>query len=173
MLLDFGFKGPNIIIPVYLPVKDKMSYVVIEVRNVDEDTITEDFEEDVTYFLKKNAMLVERATREDNGVDPVPHIGIVMSPRGQEEYAGVEVIYPPVMSDTPPGLSETYNFHDLLAAVGLDLSIYPGLLHPKDTDDNHRDSFETIKILPKLLYCLHPEARSRYERSMMFPYFCF
>lgn len=177
MLPDFGFKGLNIIIPVYPPVKDKMSYAVIEVRNFDEDTTTEDFEEDVTYSLKKNAMLVERATREDNDINPVPHIGIIMPPRGQEGYTGVEVIYPSVMSDTPLGLSETYNFHDLervvVAVVGLDLSVYPGLLHPKDTDENHSDSIETIKVLRKLLYCLDQEARSRYERSLMFPYFCF
>lgn len=205
VLPHVGYNGPNIIIPIFLPNKNKMSYILVRVSNWREEEIDEAFKDDAKNSLKYDAISIDSEKKNDDKEDygdeynkdakdedeeedeegsedsgdynPVmlPHISIMMSPRGHEDNATAEVIYPePVMGDS--GTSATYEFNDLerivVGVVGIDVSVYPGLFHPKDTDSNPVNSIETLFLLRRFLCCLdvNSSRAGGYEHCLMAPF---
>lgn len=170
-----GYKGPDMIVPVFLPSKDEMSYILVRGAGWRQNAIIEDFKDAEKGSLKYDALSLSgpETGYDDDEAEPVPHIGIIFSLRGEEGHAAAKVIYPEPATSQGPAAAGPYSFDDLervvVAAVGMDFSIYPGLLHPKDTASDPVNSIETLDFLREFLCHADLDKMSDYERRLMCP----
>ena len=96
----------------------------------------------------------------------------MMCLRGQWDEASAEVVYPHPAHEksSEPG---KFNFNDheriIVAAVGMDFNVYPGLLHPRDSLTYPGPSAEVIAFLKRLLSCTadgHMGGMSDYHKNL-------
>lgn len=188
-----GYKGCDIIIPVFLPNKNKMTYILVQVKNRAQDTSITDGLGNLAKDLLKSAAneLHSEATTNPSPPPPpstkktksqrrkkskkaktTPHLGIMMCLRGQWDEASAEVVYPHPAHEksSEPG---KFNFNDheriIVAAVGMDFNVYPGLLHPRDSLTYPGPSAEVIAFLKRLLSCTadgHMGGMSDYHKNL-------
>ncbi|KAB8219267.1 hypothetical protein BDV33DRAFT_204584 [Aspergillus novoparasiticus] len=161
-----GFKGCDLIIPVFLPSQTNMSYIIIQVKNRQNDKFTPGFRNEAKSSLKSAANLLPST----------PHLGIMLSLRGKDNQAQVEVVYPKETEKSPRGggaFGQIYLFNDMervvVAAVGLDHTIYPSLIHPKDDTNKPHTSLESIEVLRRLVAFkagTHPSSESSYHKNL-------
>lgn len=169
-----GYKGCDIILPVFLPEKDKMTYILVQVKNRTQDTSITDGLGNLAKDLLKSAANELHAEATTNPSPPpsskntksqrkksikaktTPHLGIMMCLRGQWDEASAEVVYPHPAHErsSEPG---KFNFNDheriIVAAVGMEFNISPDLLHPQDSLAWPGPSAEVIAFLKRLLFC--------------------
>lgn len=147
LLPPFGWKGADMVIPIGLP-EDKMSYVVVQVKNRKNDILSRGLKNEARDALKSAA----------DGLGDRDHIAVMMSLRGKGGQEGVELVQPPVRQETvrrnrPGPFKINYDWEQpkrlLIVAVGMSLDVYPGIgLQDKPQDEPvTRQIVETFKNL--------------------------
>lgn len=164
-----GYKGCDIILPVFLPDKNKMTYILVQVKNTAKDTSITDGLGNLAKDLLKSAAKelhppppppstkkTKSQRKKSKKAKTTPHLGIMMCLRGRWDEASAEVVYPHPAHERSSE-PDKFNFNDheriIVAAVGMDFNIYPGLLHPQDSLTYPGHSAEVVAFLKRLLFC--------------------
>ena len=174
-----GFKGCDIIVPVYLPASDTMSYFLLQVKNRKNDVMTPAIKTEARDSLRAAAKLMPQIA--------MGHLAMMMSLRSLHNHESAATVYPgennkysqmlrSATKDKGKGQGkangngngngksqrkskgEVYNFNDMhrvvVLAVGMSLDLYSGLVHPaEEDDDDQQTSAASLKTLKKLLAC--------------------
>ncbi|KAL1979111.1 hypothetical protein VTN96DRAFT_6838 [Rasamsonia emersonii] len=148
-----GYKGCDIIIPVSLRGQQKMTYLIIQVKNRRNDSLTNALRNEAKEALKSAAGLLLTSS---------PHLGILMSLRSREGQQEMDVVYPLERpAQRPPSgrqgkkMGDTnYVWNDMnrvvIAAVGMGVDLYPGVGFGH-RPENEPQTVEMVQYLNSLL----------------------
>lgn len=152
-----GFGGCDMIIPIFLPKTETMSYFLLQIKNRGHDAMTGVLRNEAKDSLQTAANLLPSTAA---------HISLMMSLRARKEEEKVEVVYPAPRSKTSSRankkkdsgkMGKNFAFYDtarvVIAAVGMSLDLYRGFLHPRENMLHQETSGESLKILKRLLAC--------------------
>ena len=169
-----GFKGCDIVIPIYLPPKDATSYFLLQIKNRAGDTLSADLCNEAKSSLKSAAKLMPPS---NSG-----HISLLMSLRANENQEKAAIAYPAVAHKKKTRANKKmkkekktkYAFNDMkrvvVVATGMSMNLYPGFTHPKeDGKSDQKTSAESLRILKKLLSCTsetHHDLESEYHSGL-------
>ena len=146
IILLVNFTGADILIPVFIPEDDKMSYIIIQVKNRKEDSITGDKTKmDAEVGMKQAAIHLPTVKA---------HLALMMCLRCTN--GGSQVLYPKLIErGQGRTASAGYRWNDMNRIVvllcGLTLSMYPGLQF-KNESEMH-DAAESIIVMKQMLWC--------------------
>ena len=154
MFMEKDHEGCDIMIPVLLSEsqrKKKMSCIAVQVKNRKKDVLGDKLRGDSQTDLKRGL---------GNLSTSIAHIGLMLSLKGQKGKEDADITYPPERQDKEsrsgskaPG--KKYCFNDMnrvvAAIVGMDLDLYPGLIHPNDNRGAPGASSGVLEILKALL----------------------
>lgn len=160
ILPGFGSKNCGIVIPVFVPASNHMSYVVVEVRNKKDDELSRDMRLEALMTLKNAARELPRTPS---------HISLLMCLQGEADTQGAnsvgksEVIHPLEHPGVIPdknvcGRVQTQNLCEwdhmnriVVATVGLDSNVFPGLRY----GDGNESTEDLLECMRRLLHCYH------------------
>lgn len=159
-----GFKGCDIIVPVYLPAIDRFSYFLLQVKNLEKDTMPSAIKTEARDFLGAAAKLMPPTT--------TGHLSVMMCLRSLRNKASAIIVYPDKKNANNQKTryaiqkkkkckgkkkKSKYNLNDknrvVILALGLSLKLYPGLVHLMEMSDEQPTSEASVKTLKKLLAC--------------------
>ncbi|OJJ79312.1 uncharacterized protein ASPGLDRAFT_61906 [Aspergillus glaucus CBS 516.65] len=161
--------GCDLILPIYMAEEDEISYVMIQVKNRSRDKLTQGFRNESRACVADSARLLEQTSGCSR---PRSHLGIMMSLRGQQEPDAQLIYSNKVSKDVPEENRYVYDNLEwlVIAAVGMNFAVYPGLLHPRDSVDHPGYSNQVLNILKKLLATeveVHADGKSSYRRNLL------
>lgn len=179
-----GYKGCGIILPVFLPSKDSMTYILIQVKDRARDrNITRSLGNVAKDLLKTASQELHPETTHSKKAKSKKakskrHLGIMIALRGKRDKASVDVVYPDTANEKKPEPGD-FHFNDLerviVVAVGMDFNIYPGLLHPRDSVSYPGPSADVLMLLKRLLFCtsdVYTSGMSKYHGNLrLLPFF--
>lgn len=145
--------GCDIMIPVLLPERGKeMSFIAVQVKNRKKDVLEEG--------LRNGAQAALRNGLGDLSTS-IAHIGLMLALKGKKGREDADIVYPvehqkkELRSSHEAQTTGKYSFNDMhrvvAAIVGMDLDLYPGLIHPNDNRETPDASSGVLYILKALL----------------------
>lgn len=150
--------GCDIMIPVLLPERGKeMSFITVQVKNRKKDVLEEGLRNEARTALRNGLGGLSAS---------IAHIGLMLALKGEKCREDADIAYPmePPKKELRSGHQAQntgkYSFNDMnrvvAAFVGMDLDLYPGLIHPKDNSGTPGASSGVLDIL-KALLALHDD----------------
>lgn len=129
-----GYKGADIILPIHRCGQTKDSYIIVQVKNRQNDVFGDALKRDSCGACKDAAGLMGPA---------VPHLGILMSMRSKNRVDKMEISYPFEKTFSSSSFSSSDRFtrqrknkHQqeisrvILTSVGLSQKLFPGVAFP-------------------------------------------
>ena len=158
MILPDKFPGADILIPIFLPEDNEMSYLIIQVKNRKDDSITRgETRLDANQGMKLATSQLPRVKT---------HLALMMCLRCTQ--GGSEVLYPQQKKRQKDGSIYSWDNMNRIVVLlcGLNLNLFPGLrLENKSTQPGAQESIDVMK---KMLWCTAEDGEddSVYNRRM-------